>query len=89
MRQRQGYSQKQLADIMECTENYIWRLEHGKRYPSKEFLLLLGYRVILSPEESDWLALFVQMARWGLTTIPIDDHNEDRGQHQWIQNPHR
>jgi transcriptional regulator with XRE-family HTH domain len=37
-RRRQGLSQANLAELMGCTQNYIWRLEKGKRHPSKEFL---------------------------------------------------
>ena len=61
LRGRHGLSQEQLAHRMRCSANYIWRLEHGKRYPSKEWLQLLGHVLQLEGEDESTLELFIQM----------------------------
>jgi transcriptional regulator with XRE-family HTH domain len=42
IRTQQGLSQKQVAKKIGCGRIYIWRLEQGKRHPSRLFLHALG-----------------------------------------------
>ncbi|SRR5579885_1942148 len=64
VRKRQGLSQEKLAELMGCTQNYIWRLEKGERCPSKEFLRLLGYELPLTVSERQRLTTFLHMAEY-------------------------
>ena len=38
LRYRDGYTQKQLAEILECTQTLVSRLENGSRKPSEDLI---------------------------------------------------
>lgn len=63
-RRRQGLSQAKMAELMGCTQNYIWRLEKGERHPSKEFLRLLRHEMPLTPQDIARLEAFIQMVQY-------------------------
>ena len=66
-RRRRGLSQEKMAALIGYTPNYIWRVEKGKRHPSKAFLQLLGYKMSLTGAEIARLEAFIQMIQ--------DQHN--------------
>ncbi len=61
VRRRRGVSQERLAELMDYNRIHIWRLEHGKRHPSKQFLRLLADTLTLTPAEAEQLTMFRQM----------------------------
>ncbi|GEM_PF-1569045 len=61
VRRRRGVSQERLAELTDYHRIHIWRLEHGERHPSKQFLRLLADTLTLTPAETKQLAAFRQM----------------------------
>ncbi len=61
VRRRRGVSQERLAELMDYRRIHIWRLEHGERHPSKQFLRLLAETITLTPAEAQQLAAFRQI----------------------------
>jgi transcriptional regulator with XRE-family HTH domain len=61
VRRQRGLSQATLAAVMEYDRIHIWRLEHGQRHPSRQFLHLLMDAITLTPAETQRLAAFRQM----------------------------
>jgi transcriptional regulator with XRE-family HTH domain len=59
IRSSRGISQDQLAQMMGCSRNYIWRLEKGQRNPSRMFLRFLGTLGLVSgPRDQHLLGVF-------------------------------
>jgi transcriptional regulator with XRE-family HTH domain len=80
VRKRQGLSQEKLAELMGCTQNYIWRLEKGERCPSKEFLRLLGHELPLTASEKQQLTAFLEMAEYSrMSSRERERERERRG----------
>lgn len=42
LRQRHGYTMKQLADLLETDDGHISRIEHGKKRPSSDLILRIS-----------------------------------------------
>ncbi len=61
MRERAGLSQERLASLVGCDRTHIWRLEHGKRHPSRVLLRALARLMDPTPAERRMLVAFDQM----------------------------
>lgn len=68
VRRRRGISQDTLATLLSCHRTYIWRLEHGRNYPSRIFLRNLELTCALTAEETAMLAVFKRLREY-----PYDD----------------
>lgn len=64
VRQRNSLTQKAIAELLGCSQNYIWRLEHGKRHPSTVFLRALRQRFALNSQETRLLVELESLRRY-------------------------
>lgn len=71
-REQQGLSQSELGSLMGCHRIHIWRLEHGRRRPSKVFLKSLPHVCALQPQDEELLAAFEQLIEYRCDTILIE-----------------
>ncbi|MDM8521106.1 helix-turn-helix transcriptional regulator [Anaerolineales bacterium HSG6] len=39
LRKQSGITQKQLSDMLEVSESFIWKLEHGQKVPNAAMIL--------------------------------------------------
>ncbi len=60
LREHESISQKGLADALGCHRIHIWRLENGKRRPSKIFLRSLEQRCSFTQHDRMMLIAFEQ-----------------------------
>lgn len=52
IRERNNLSQEEFGKHLHCSQNYIWRLEHGQRKPSSIFIQLLRAKFLLDHEKT-------------------------------------
>jgi|YelNatPaOPRAMG01_1025707.scaffolds.fasta_scaffold397901_2 transcriptional regulator with XRE-family HTH domain len=76
VRRQRGLSQATLAAVMEYDRIHIWRLEHGQRHPSRQFLHLLMDAITLTPAEMKQLAAFKQMLEYHCEVIEERENNK-------------
>ena len=82
VRRRRGISQETLAALLACHRTYLWRLEHGRNYPSAILLRSLELTCQLTSEESSALVACKQLrmyhldgpetARWDFAYTSLD-----------------
>jgi transcriptional regulator with XRE-family HTH domain len=73
IREHQGVSQERLARHLGCHRVHIYRLEHGRRHPSKLLLRSLRHMptLELSLEETDYLGLFELLLEYRCSALDI------------------
>jgi len=42
LRKQSGLTQKQLSDILEVSESFVWKLENGKKTPNASMLVKIA-----------------------------------------------
>jgi len=50
-REKKGFSQKKLANILDVTSNYISQIESGRKYPSLKRIALIAEALETTPSE--------------------------------------
>jgi transcriptional regulator with XRE-family HTH domain len=79
VRTRQGLSQERLAQAMDYTRIYIWRLEKGERlHPSRKFLMQLRRTLPLTPTDGQILDQFLQLAEYRCDRLEADEGSSTR-----------
>lgn len=73
IREQRGLTQKQLAEQIGCSEMYVWKLEHGRRHPSKIILVLLRRDYLLDAEDIRLFNAFEMMREYQCDSICLED----------------
>jgi transcriptional regulator with XRE-family HTH domain len=71
LRERQNLSQQKLAEALGCNRIHVWRLENGRRYPSRILLHSLE-RIFPAIEDKRILNAFAQMVEYDCDEIYLE-----------------
>lgn len=71
VRTAKGLSQEQLANAIGCTRIHVWRLERGKRRPSRAFLHALIHTCTPERHEVQWIMAFEQLVEYRCEELDV------------------
>ncbi|MDM8521572.1 helix-turn-helix transcriptional regulator [Anaerolineales bacterium HSG6] len=69
LRKQSGITQKQLSDMLEISESFIWKLEHGQKVPNAAMILNIADIFEVSTDQLASETRNINM--WGDFTHPV------------------
>jgi len=69
IRQQRGLSQRQLGEQIGCGAQHVYRLEQGKRHPSRALLHTLRRECLLDAADTQLFDAFALLLDWGCDEV--------------------